>query len=194
MNHQLDAENLPLEMLTLEHGQKLKEIALNSILAEIEGTKHSVFVEAPILRKRAGVFVTLRNFGELRGCVGYVEPVFELWDATGKAAVHAAFSDPRFRSVHSQEMKDMDVEISVLGHLEAISVKDPHDIGILNLGTEGLVVRGHGRSGLLLPQVATELELNPMEFLQETCLKAGLSKNAWKTPGVEVYKFAARIF
>lgn len=173
----------------------LKEIALSSIKSKMGGEKYLPGVDDPILREKAGVFVTLREFGELRGCIGYIQPLYELWDGTGRAAIHAAISDPRFNPVSGDEIASLEVEVSVLGALEKIEVHDEVDIGLLKLGVEGLVVEArNGSTGLLLPQVAIEGAMDALEFLQATCEKAGLPEGAWKFPGVSVYKFPARVF
>lgn len=194
MNQPANSHVFAIESLTDAHGKVLKDIAFESIRAKITGLKYLPSVEDHRLREKAGVFVTLREFGELRGCIGYAHPYYELWEATSKAAVHAAISDPRFDTVREEEVENLEIEISVLGPLQRIEIHDPLDIGILRIGAEGLVVEGLGRSGLLLPQVAIENAMDSMEFLSATCEKAGLSDNAWRFPGVSVYKFEAKIF
>ena len=183
-----------LESLGKEHGMKLKEIAISAIRSQIIGPPSKINVEDGILKARAGVFVTLKRGGKLRGCIGFTHPIYELWDATRKAAVHAALSDPRFSSIRKDELEDLEIEISVLGAMEHIKVRSQNDIESLKIGTEGLMVSGMGTSGLLLPQVATEYGMDAMEFLEATCEKSGLPVDAWKNPGIEVYKFTAKIF
>lgn len=194
MNTQPHSSAFVLDDLTDEHGKELKDIALSSIISRIKGMKYLPSVNDLKLKEKAGVFVTLKECGGLRGCVGYTQPVYELWDATQKAAVHAAIADPRFRPVEESEIESLEVEISVLGPLQKMLVIDSPGIGILKLGVEGLVVEGMGNSGLLLPQVAIESGMNAMEFLEATCEKAGLPSNAWKFPEVSIYRFPAKIF
>ena len=194
MEHHPEFAAFSLDSLSKEHGKKLKDIALSAIRSKAMGTRTKSTVKDEKLKKKAGVFVTLKKAGELRGCIGYTHPVFELWNATQKAAVHAAFSDPRFSSIRKDELESLDVEISVLGPMELIKVQSPEDIASLKIGTEGLMVTSHDTSGLLLPQVATEFGMDALEFLEATCEKSGLPEDAWKDPRVSIYKFSARIF
>lgn len=104
-------------------------------------------------------------------------------------AVAAAFEDPRFRPVTAAEMKDLEMEISVLSPLARI--EDPEKIAV---GTHGIYLRKGGRSGLLLPQVATEYGWDRKTFLQQTCRKAGLPEDAWQDEDIEIYIYSAEIF
>lgn len=183
-----------LEEMTEEQGRKLKDVALTSIRSRLSGMRYRPRISDPKLRERAGIFVTLERDGELRGCIGYVFPTYEMWDATRKAAVQAAFNDARFRTIERTELPFLDIEISVLGALEKMKVTSEKDMDNLKIGQEGLMVVGQGSSGLLLPQVATEFNFTPVEFLEATCEKAGLSVEAWKHENLSVYRFTARIF
>ena len=137
---------------------------------------------------RAGAFVTLRLNGELRGCIGYPDPELPLLDVVGRCAVSAAISDPRFPAVGVDEWRDVELEISVLGPLEQVA-----DISEVVVGLHGLVVELGRRRGLLLPQVATEWNWNVAEFASQTCLKAGLPRDAWRN-GAMLFKFEAEVF
>ena len=123
----------------------------------------------------AGAFVTLRVKGELRGCIGYPEPGLPLLEVVGRCAVSAAISNPRFPAVSVDEWSHIDIEISVLGPIERVS-----DISEVVVGQHGLVVELGRRRGLLLPQVATERNWSATEFVAETCMKAGLRRDAWQ--------------
>jgi len=103
-------------------------------------------------------------------------------------AVEAAFSDPRFPTLSKEELNDIKIEISVLSKFK--EVKDVSDIEV---GTHGLLVRKGFSSGLLLPQVAAEYNWTRDEFLEHTCYKAGLDKDAWKK-GATIYMFSAFVF
>ncbi len=141
------------------------------------------------LEKPRGAFVCIHKDGELRGCIGMIEPREPLRDTIRKMAVEAAFKDPRFCAVAPDELDKIDIEISVLTPLELID--DPSEIEI---GLHGLYVRRGFHAGLLLPQVAVEHEWDRKQFLDWTCAKAGLPKGAWKEPDVEVYVFSADVF
>ncbi len=147
------------------------------------------------LRSHRGVFVTLTDSsGELRGCIGLPYPVKPLREAVVHAAAQAATRDPRFPRVSPAELSSLRVEVSALTEPEAVGCNAVDLPDHVRVGTDGLIVTGLGRSGLLLPQVATEMGLGPDDFLSLTCEKAGLLADAWLTPDVEVKRFQAEIF
>ena len=135
-----------------------------------------------------GVFVTLTERGELRGCIGYTEPILPLAQAVLRCGIFAATQDPRFRPVSAAELKSLSYEISVLTPLRKI--EDPR---LVRVGRDGLVIAQDEVRGLLLPQVAGENGWDREEFLAQTCLKAGLPRDAWKK-GAEIYVFEAIVF
>lgn len=134
------------------------------------------------------VFVTVRVGGNLRGCIGRLDPGEPLAASVAICARAAAFEDPRFEPIGAGDLPGLSLEISVLG--ERRSLDDPQG---LRLGEEGLVVTSGGRSGLLLPQVATEQGWDAARFLEETCRKAGLERTAWRQ-GARVEAFPAQVF
>lgn len=129
----------------------------------------------PALQAAAAAFVTITRKGELRGCIGYVEPVKPLAEAVAHCAVSAATGDPRFAPVTLAELPQLRLEISVLSPLRR--VEDPAQVEV---GTHGLFISQWGRHGLLLPQVATEFGWDRDTFLRQACLKAGLPADAWQ--------------
>jgi len=135
-----------------------------------------------------GAFVTLKKKGELRGCIGFIEPVYPLYKAVIQCAVYAATEDPRFGPVSASELKALEYEVSVLTPLKKIGDPD-----MVRVGTHGLVVSSGGRRGLLLPQVPVENNWDRLEFLAQACLKAGLAPDAW-TKGAEIFVFEAIVF
>jgi uncharacterized protein len=137
---------------------------------------------------RRGVFVTLEVHGKLHGCIGVIEPRDPLRESVVHCAQSAALYDPRFPALREAELPALQIEISVLSALSPI---DPKDVEI---GKHGLVVAAEDRRGLLLPQVATEHHLSREEFLQETCRKAGLRRDAWRDPQTEIFSFTCEIF
>jgi len=151
--------------------------------------------EDGFLKSHRGAFVTLTNpDGSLRGCIGVPYPVKPLGEAVVQAAVGAATHDPRFPRVMAGELGSLTVEVSALTAPETLKC-NPVDLpDHVRIGTDGLIVIGLGRSGLLLPQVATEMGLAPDDFLSLTCEKAGLLPDTWLTPDVEVNRFQAEVF
>jgi len=145
--------------------------------------------------ERQGVFVTLYKNEQLRGCIGFPEPVFPLYEAIIKSARSAAFEDSRFPPLQKEELKDIRIEISVLSVPILIEVKKPDDyLKKIKIGEDGLIIRSSLGSGLLLPQVATEYKWGVEEFLRHLCEKAWLKQDAWKDTNNRIYKFQAQIF
>lgn len=143
-----------------------------------------------------GVFVTIHTYpeGKLRGCIGFPEPQFPLIKALVTAAVSSAH-DPRFPPLKEDELDEIVIEVSVLTKPEKIKISDPkYYPKRVKVGKDGLIVKRGFQSGLLLPQVATEYNLDEKDFLTQTCLKAGLSPDAWLEKDVEIFKFESLVF
>jgi uncharacterized protein len=149
------------------------------------------------LEARRGAFVTLLRHPseELRGCIGFAEPIFPLRAAIPRAAYAAATEDPRFPVLAPRELSRTVVEVSLLTAPRALDGGAPSTYpGELRVGRDGLIVQGHGASGLLLPQVAVEQGWDAVGLLDGTCAKAGLPRGAWRDPGVRVLRFSAEVY
>jgi len=143
----------------------------------------------------SGVFVTLSKNRSLRGCIGYPLPGEALCVALRDAAVAAAARDPRFPPVGAEELDEITFEVTVLTEPKAIRVESFEEYpGSIRVGRDGLMVRKGSSSGLLLPQVPLEHGWGELEFLERTCEKAGLGKDAWKQSGTEVLRFEGAAF
>lgn len=142
---------------------------------------------AEALTECRGAFVTLRKHGELRGCIGHIQGSAPLYKTVQECAVAAALADPRFRPVTPDETPLLHLEISVLTTPEEIA---PDKIVI---GEHGLIVSRGSRRGLLLPQVPATWNWDREQFLEQTCLKAGLPADAWKQ-GARIEAFTAEVF
>lgn len=175
--------------LTDEDKQTLLQIARSAIQSAIKGMPLPTIHESESLRHPSGVFVTLRIDDELRGCIGYVEPLFPLAQATRDVAVKAAMEDPRFNPLTTSELETIIIEISVLSALENLD-----DVEKIEIGKHGLVIDAGYRRGLLLPQVATEYNWDREKFLNHTAMKAGLPPDAWKRKEVQLYTFTVDKF
>lgn len=176
--------------LSPEEKSTLREIALQAIRSRcLKKPMPERTVDSQKLLEPRGAFVCLHLEGELRGCIGMVEARAPLHQTVQEMAVQAAFSDPRFSPLRPEELERIDLEISVLTPLERID--DPSQIQI---GKHGLLIRKGSKSGLLLPQVATEHHWDVEHFLEWTCRKAGISIDAWKKPDAEIFIFSADIF
>ena len=135
------------------------------------------------------LFVTLRKDGELRGCIGTLSPDGELSRLVPRFALAAAFNDPRFPPLDSNELPECEIEISVLTPPEPFESEEE-----IETGRDGLIIEARGTSGLLLPQVATEWGFDRRTFLQEVSKKAGLPPDAWLQRGARLWKFQAEVF
>jgi len=140
------------------------------------------------LSEPTGAFVTLHRDGQVRGCVGQVESPDSLADTVARAAINAALHDSRFPAVEAEEVESLEIEISVLSPPEPIAP------GAILLGRHGLLIVEGEHRGLLLPQVATERQWSLQRFLEETCAKAGLPRDAWREPSTRVLAFTAEVF
>ncbi len=173
--------------LTEDESHTLLTIARRSLEAAILGR------EAPdsrgcsgVLQEHRGAFVTLRRHGELRGCIGHVEPDKPLAQTVAECAASAALYDPRFPAVTPREIPQVNIEISVLSPLADISPED------IEIGVHGLMISNGFRRGLLLPQVPGEWGWDREDFLDQTCVKAGLPANAWRR-GARIQAFTTEI-
>lgn len=175
--------------LSAEEKKELIHLARQAINLYVEQNKILEYkTQAPNLITEKGAFVTIKKNGTLRGCIGFTEPIFPLHETIIRAAIYAAVQDPRFRPVSREELKDLNLEISVLTPLKKID--DPR---LVLVGKHGLVISQGDKKGLLLPQVPVENNWSRETFLDEACLKAGLPADAWKK-GAEIYVFEAIVF
>jgi len=185
-------------MLSLEQGKLLVKFArevIESYFKDAEAAPPENLKD--ILSKKRGVFVTLQEFPSrnLRGCIGYPEPVMPLIDAVKGSAISAALKDPRFPPVKKDELKNLIVEVSVLTKPKLVKVADPIEyLEKIEVGRDGLIVEKGFYKGLLLPQVPVEWKWDVFEFLSHTCLKAGLPQKSWFDKDVKVYKFMGQVF
>lgn len=185
------------KMLTKEDGNYLLKIAKKAIENYVNNNeKIEIPKDCPEhMKENLGVFVTLNKNQNLRGCIGYPEPIMPLINAIIDSAISAAVRDPRFPEVTKKELNELDYEITVLTKPKLIKVNIPEEYpNQINIGEDGLIIEKGFFKGLLLPQVATEYNMDSEEFLSHTCMKAGLKPNAWLNENVEIYKFQGQIF
>jgi AmmeMemoRadiSam system protein A len=160
--------------------------------AIIEAAERQRLLEVALLTgtfaRRSGVFVTLRRRGRLRGCIGQVEAVDPIGQAVARCAMAAALDDPRFDPVGPSELNELEIEISVISAPQRILLDE------IEVGRHGLMItRGYQR-GLLLPQVALEFHWTRERFLEETCVKGGMERQAWKDSMIRIEAFTAEVF
>jgi len=172
---------------TEEEKKELLTLARNSILEQVRnGKAPEVELKNRKLRADGAVFVTIKEKGSLRGCIGHVQAIMPLYQSVMKNAVAACSGDPRFAPMNKEDLKDMEIEVSILSPLTP--VKDVKDIRV---GRHGLVIRKGMQSGLLLPQVPIEFGWDRETFLEQLCAKAGLPEGSWKD--ADLYSFTAEI-
>lgn len=143
-----------------------------------------------VFEEKRGAFVTIHTSeGGLRGCIGMILGYKPLDETIVDMAIAAGTQDPRFENVGEDELPGLAFEISVLTQPRV--EKNAEDIVV---GKHGLIVSRGFSKGLLLPQVAVEHHFDRKTFLEHTCLKAGLDRDAWKSPGTVIETFEADVF
>lgn len=177
--------------LSQEEKSLLISLARNAILTTLNRTGSGIrdYKLTPELEKKRGMFVTLKDHGRLRGCIGRLLADVPLHEMVKRVAIQAAFDDPRFVPLNNREFRNISIEITVLGQMT--TAVNPEEIEI---GKHGILIRRGGYQGLLLPQVATEQGWDRTQFLEYTCQKAGLPKDAWQDKRTEILIFTADVF
>lgn len=196
----------PVREFSCEERTQLLRLAHDSISSALQHREISLDPPTSHLAEPRGVFTSLylrrdrgrdqnredphrENLGEaqLRGCVGYVLPTCSVFRAVGETARAAAFDDSRFAPVTQEDAPRLEIELSILSSPQPIRAEE------IEVGRHGLLISSHGRRGLLLPQVPTERGWDRTTFLEQTCRKAGLPRDAWQK-GATVEAFTAEVF
>jgi len=175
-------------VLSDQDRRALIELAWSAVRARVWGVEMRPLAPEGSLALPAGAFVTLRQGVELRGCIGCTDSEEPLALAVARCAAAAASDDPRFLPVTEAELELLRIEVSVLGPLEPVT--DPAEIEV---GRHGLLVEHGHRRGLLLPQVPLEWGWDLETFLEQVCLKAGLTRGAWRAQA-RIFRFEAEVF
>jgi len=178
-------------MLSLSEADRQAALRL-ARAAVVEAVSHrklpEVIPRKGIFAERCGVFVTLHVRQRLQGCIGVIEPHEPLGEAIVRCAADAATEDPRFAPMRADQLGELGIEISLLSPIESIVPES------IEIGRHGLLVRLHAQRGLLLPQVAVEHRMTREQFLEETCRKAGLPREAWRDPQARLFAFTCEVF
>jgi len=183
------------ESMSIRDKKALLRLARSAIEAKLV---KDVKVERPepslILKENRGCFVTLHKYGQLRGCIGTIEPICPLAECVEKNAQNAAFRDPRFPCLGAEELPEIDIEVSILSVPERLRFRDGDDLKRqLRPNVHGVILsRGMHRS-TFLPQVWEQLP-DKEQFLEHLCLKGGMPANAWKDPATSVEVYQAEVF
>ncbi len=192
-----DSENAaspdPL-FLTAEESDLLHRVACQLVAAAANKTPRSIsdfplgrLVDYPLV----GTFVTLRKRGDLRGCIGNLAAATPLGQSLERAANGVASHDPRFPPVTPAELSELTLSVSLLHTRELLDSTPQQRATAVAIGQHGLDIQLQGRKGLLLPSVATDCNMDPLQFLQAVCRKAGLHEDAWCDPDAVLYRFSA---
>ncbi len=177
--------------LTKEEKKILLQAARQSIQSIFSGAPLPItdYKKHPIFKLKAGAFVTLTKHGTLRGCIGYIVSNETLFKTVCDAAIQASQSDPRFSPVSEHELKDIEIEISILS--PPFPMKNYDEI---ELGKHGLILEEKGRRGLLLPQVPIEHHLTKEQYLDAICQKTGFPAGYWRDKKLNMTLFTADVF
>ncbi len=175
--------------LTSADKKKLLYIARSTLESYLDNGRVPDYEVSDNLKKFGAAFVTLEEHGQLRGCIGHTTAVDPLYKTVSSCAIQAAVSDPRFQPVKPDELKNIHIEISVLTPMQIVDSLDE-----IEVGRDGLMIFKGNNRGLLLPQVAVDYGWDRTQFLEQTCAKAGLPSQAYKSPDAVIYKFQAVIF
>lgn len=175
--------------MNAELGKSLLYIARSAIAMEL-GTDvgaspavHSLVEKK--LQEPGAVFVTLTLQGELRGCIGTLQPYRTLAEDCEHNAWGAAFSDDRFAPLSLAEFDEIRIEVSVLGEALPFAFESEEDAcDRLRPGVDGVILSYHHHRATFLPQVWTQLP-NPRDFLAALKRKAGLDPQFW-SPEMEL--------
>jgi AmmeMemoRadiSam system protein A len=175
-------------MLTADDQKTLLRIARQALEARVRRIVAPVVEGEGVLAQECGAFVTIHRRGALRGCLGRITTDMALADVVRHLAAVVADSDPRIEPVRREELDELDIEISVLTPQREVRSLDE-----IQIGRHGVIVEQAHRRGLLLPQVATERQWDVQQFVEHTCLKAGLPPDAWRH-GARMFVFEADVF
>lgn len=191
-------EAIEPQELTLDEGAFLVKLARESVERRFVNETPDFAKVPDKLRRKGAAFVTIERVvgsaRQLRGCIGYVEPIKPLYMTVYETALAAAFEDPRFPPVKARELPLLLYEVSVLSPIRRLSAGPRDRPREVKIGKMGLIAKKGYFSGLLLPQVPVEEGWDEEAFLMYTCIKAGLPGDCWLDDDVEFYYFTARVF
>jgi AmmeMemoRadiSam system protein A len=177
-----------MQSLSESDGKAILDLARQAVTEAVcRDRLPGVIPNTGIFEQQCGVFVTLHVAKRLRGCIGVIDPKEPLGESIVRCAGSAALMDPRFGPVQPEETQNLEIEVSLLSPVQPIKPEE------VEIGRHGLVMEQGFRRGLLLPQVAVEHHLSREQFLRETCHKAGLAADAWKSPETHMYGFTCEI-
>jgi MEMO1 family protein len=189
------AAKSPGRQFSLRERRLLLELARKSVVAAVTGGETPKLDDMPEkFRARRACFVTLTKNGRLRGCIGSIFPVESLYEDVIRRARSAAIEDTRFSPVRADELKEIEVEVSVLTVPQRLAFTSPKDLlSKLRPGVDGVVLRVGNGQATYLPQVWEQIP-DKRTFMNELAEKAGLAADAWTRPEAEVMTYQVEAF
>jgi AmmeMemoRadiSam system protein A len=178
-----------MEGLDQTDGIKLLKVARERISSHLLSRKPNYPEPGSLFDVYRGVFVTLKERGLLRGCIGRMTSRDPLFETIKIMAYAAAFEDPRFVPLAKEELEYIHIELTVLSPMTGIKKESE-----ISLGKHGIYISFQGRTGVFLPQVAIEQGWTREELLEHVCMKAGLPPSAWQDPKASLFTFEGAIF
>ncbi len=167
----------------------LLQLARNAVVQAVShGGLPEQIPQDGVFAERRGAFVTLHVQRRLRGCIGVIEADQPLGDSIARCAASSALQDPRFPPLRTEDLAELQIEISLLSPLAPIPLEQ------VEIGRHGLLIARGTQRGLLLPQVAVEHHLNREQFFEETCRKAQLARDLWRKSGTQLFGFTCEVF
>ncbi len=181
-------------LLTDEQGQVLLELARKTLQYKMGLETIPDPPEDPALLVPAATFVTLKIAGQLRGCIGNLEPAGPLWQGICDNAINAACNDYRFSPLTPEELSAVHLDISILSQPRPLEYRDSAELPVkLRPGIDGVILRDGRHSATFLPQVWQQLA-TPEQFLEHLCLKAGLPREIWRQKKLEILTYQVQCF
>ncbi len=177
-----------------EQGKELLSLARRTIAGRLGEFDESPPEKRGVFQENRGTFVTLKKKGALRGCIGNIEAVRTIEDGVISNAISAAFHDARFTPLTEDELREVDISISILTPVKELLYSDAEDLcSQLRPNVDGVILRQGRASATFLPQVWEQLpEVD--QFLSQLCLKAGLVQDAWKEGTLEISVYQVQSF
>jgi AmmeMemoRadiSam system protein A len=179
-----------------EEKRELLALARGCVTAHLRGEpipqmSSQLLAKYPFLQEPRSCFVTLRKHGELRGCIGSLEPRRSLIEDVRQNAISAAIHDTRFEPVVESELSEIDFEISVLDLPKLLQGVPSAELpAYLKRHQPGLIIEYRGRRSTFLPSVWEQLP-EPLDFLAHLCRKQGSAYDCWKDPAVRISTYGA---
>jgi AmmeMemoRadiSam system protein A len=193
-------EGAQAEGLTEEQGKALLWLARETITRKLGLEAHepepkiAACLQDAELQYKRGTFVSLKEHGELRGCIGCLVATDAMVEEVKRNALHAAFDDSRFRPLEKEELGAIEMEVSILTAPTPLAYASPEELlRALRVGIDGVIILQGGRSATFLPQVWQQLP-DPQDFLSHLCQKACLPVDAWRSGALEVFTYRVQYF